>query len=127
MTQCWPNRLLVDNNGATAVEFAIIAPVVLMIMFGIIQLSVAALTVASLHYAAEKGARCAALKTDWETDCDFTTYYFAPGSPPKFVLDKTEQPCGVMLTATVTYNLSVLVYQRAIKLSGKSCFPNLLS
>ena len=50
-----------DERGATAIEFALIAPVFLALILGIFHLSLLGFTIANLNYAVEKGARC---------DCD---------------------------------------------------------
>jgi hypothetical protein len=105
------------------VEFAIVAPVFLAVVFGIIQLSVMAFTVASLNYAVEKGARCAAVQTGCPSPA---SHYYAPGPAPSFTTIESAA-CGLLLTASVTYNLNVLAFQRSIVLSGSACFPNLRS
>ena len=53
-----------DERGATAIEFALIAPVFLALVLGIFHLSLLGFTVANLNYAVEKGARCDAIATD---------------------------------------------------------------
>ena len=50
-----------DERGATAIEFALIAPVFLAMVLGIFHLSLLGFTVANLNYAVEKGARCDAI------------------------------------------------------------------
>ncbi|GEO16892.1 TadE/TadG family type IV pilus assembly protein [Microvirga aerophila] len=112
-----------DEGGATAVEFAIVAPVFLAAIFGIIQLSLLAFTVASLNYAVEKGARCAAVRTGCPNPA---SHYYAPGPAPSFTTAEN-QACGLSLTASVTYNLNILAFQRSIVLSGSACFPDLKS
>jgi Flp pilus assembly protein TadG len=119
MKQGFKSGLWSDKSGATAVEFAIIAPVFLAIIFGIIQLSFLALTVASLNYSVEKGARCAALSS--ESNCPADSYYFAPGALPAFTYGTTA--CGTSLTAQITYNLNVIIYRASIPLRASACFP----
>jgi Flp pilus assembly pilin Flp len=116
-------RLQNDECGATAVEFAIVAPVFLAVVFGIIQLSILAFTVASLNYAVEKGARCAAVRMGCPSP---VSHYYAPGPAPSFTTVESAA-CGLSLTASVTYNLNILAFQRSIVLSGSACFPNLRS
>jgi len=52
-----------NQDGTTAVEFAIIAPVFIMLILGTIGFCFALFLVGSLHYAVEDGARCASVKT----------------------------------------------------------------
>jgi Flp pilus assembly protein TadG len=46
-----------SDTGATAVEFAIVAPLLFLVMFGIIELGRAWWTKSSLQYAVERAAR----------------------------------------------------------------------
>ncbi|MBF9234255.1 TadE/TadG family type IV pilus assembly protein [Microvirga alba] len=108
-----------DERGATAIEFALVAPVFLALVFGIFHLSLLGFTVASLNYAVEKGARCNAIATDCP---DAAAYYFAPEPAPVFTSDKAAA-CGTLVNATVTYQLNVLIYQASIPLTASACFP----
>ena len=51
------------QRGAAMVEFAIIAPVLLVLVFGIIQFSIAFNRLQGLHAAAREGARTASIPT----------------------------------------------------------------
>lgn len=50
-----------DDSGAAAVEFALVAPVCLALMFGILQLGWALHCAASTRYALERGMRAVTL------------------------------------------------------------------
>ena len=52
-----------DERGATAVEFAFVGPPFLLLLFGVMQVAIWALSAVSLQHAAEVAARCAALKS----------------------------------------------------------------
>ncbi|MBU6371220.1 MAG: pilus assembly protein [Alphaproteobacteria bacterium] len=54
-------RLADDEEGATAVEFALVAPVALALMFGILQLGWALHCAASARYALERAMRAVTL------------------------------------------------------------------
>jgi Flp pilus assembly pilin Flp len=110
-----------DESGATAIEFAFVMPVFLMLVVGIINLSLLVLATASLHYAVEKGARCASVKGTCP-DSEFKSYYFAPGPLPTFIADP-KAACGHALSATVPYNINAVFFQKSIILSAASCFP----
>jgi hypothetical protein len=97
----------------------LIAPVFLALVLGIFHLSLLGFTIASLNYAVEKGARCDAIATNCP---DIATYYFAPDPAPVFTHDKAAA-CGASVSATVTYQLNVLIYQSSIPLSASACFP----
>jgi Flp pilus assembly protein TadG len=55
--------LRINDQGTTAVEFAIVAPVFITLLIGTLALCVTLFLIGSLHYAAEEGARCASVKT----------------------------------------------------------------
>jgi hypothetical protein len=110
-----------DERGATAVEFAFVLPTLLVFVFGILNFSLLILTIASLHYAVEKGARCGSLK-EVCSEAELKSYYFAPGPSPTF----TPNPgaaCGFAMTATVPYRITAVIYHKSITLSASSCFP----
>ncbi|MGO4571820.1 TadE/TadG family type IV pilus assembly protein [Microvirga sp. 2TAF3] len=119
MGQGWAKGLRADDSGATAIEFALIAPVFLALILGIFHLSMLGFTLANLNYAVEKGARCSAISTNCP---DVETYYYAPNPAPVFTVDKTAA-CGTSVRATVTYQVNVLIYQASIPLSASACFP----
>ena len=47
-----------DQQGTTAVEFAIVAPVLIALVVGTMALCVTLYLIGSLHFAVEDGARC---------------------------------------------------------------------
>jgi hypothetical protein len=82
--------LRVNDQGTTAVEFAIVAPVFITLLIGTLALCVALFLIGSLHYAAEEGARCASVKTACQVngvaDAAATrtyaqNHYFGPTGP----------------------------------------------
>jgi Flp pilus assembly protein TadG len=109
-----------NDRGMAAVELAILAPVYLSLLFGVVQGGFLILTQASLHYAVQKGVRCMALQNTCPSP---ETHYFSLGPTPVF--SSAQLTCGQALTATVTYSLSVVLYKQDIPLSATSCFPNI--
>ena len=112
-------RMRKDECGATAIEFAMVAPIFFALLIGIFHLSLLGFTVASLNFAVEKSARCDAISTGCP---DISTYYYGPSPAPDFTSDTTAA-CGTLVNATVTYQLNVLIYQASIPLSASACFP----
>jgi hypothetical protein len=112
-----------SEGGATAVEFAMIAPVFLAMVIGIFHLSLLGITIASLNYAVEKGARCDAIATNCP---NVSSYYYAPRPPtPVFSGPDKTAACGTLVSAAVTYDLNVLIYRTSIPLSASACFPSI--
>lgn len=56
-------RSLKDDRGAVAAEFALILPVLLLLVFGIVQLGLTYQRQEAVHAAAREGARVASLPT----------------------------------------------------------------
>lgn len=52
-----------DERGTTAIEFAIVGPVFILPVIGILYLCMCLSVVGSMHYAVEEGARCASVRT----------------------------------------------------------------
>ncbi len=112
-------KFLRDQRGVAAIELAILGPAFLALLLGVIQGGLLIFTQANLHYAVQKGVRCMALQAQ-ESCPSPANYYTSPGAAPVFT--QPEQAC---LTATVSYTLSLVLYQTNIPLSATSCFPNI--
>ena len=115
-----------DDRGTTAVEFAIVAPLVVMLLVGIMSLSLMLFSIGSMHFAVEDAARCASARP---TVCSSpaaivayanTRYAGALTSP---VFTYALAPCGNQVSASVTYTFDVGMYQQSVPLSTTSCFP----
>jgi len=121
MSQYWS-----DDRGAAAVEFALVAPCVVMLLVGIMSLSLMMLSIGSMHFAAEAAARCAsAMPTVCNSQATIVAYanssYLGAVVTPTFTY--TVAACGNQVSATATYTLDVGMFQRSIPLSATSCFP----
>ncbi len=112
-------NLLKDEGGVAAIETAIVAPIFLALLFGVIQCGMLIFAQASLHYAVQNGVRCAAVMNDCPNPA---SYYFGPGLPE---FTPVAQLCGKALTATVGHTLNLVIYQKDISLSATSCFPDI--
>jgi Flp pilus assembly protein TadG len=115
-----------DQRGTTAVEFAIIAPVLILLLIGTIAVSLALYLVGSLHFAVEDGARCASVKTticaDAATTIAYTqSRYLGPNVSPKFTY--AAAACGNSVTGSITYTMDVGLKQFVIPISATACFP----
>ena len=121
MTRYWG-----DDHGATAVEFAIIAPVAIMLLVGIVSLSLMLLSVGSMHFAVQAAARCASANP---TLCGNSTAIVAyansrySGALTQPVFTYASAACGNQVSGSVTYTLDVGMYQQSVPLSATSCFP----
>lgn len=116
-----------SEDGASAVEFAI----VVFPFFGVILAGLGLCFMmwanATLHYATEDAARCAAVKTSICTDASSTENYAAqryqgPAISPVFHYAPSTV-CGHSVTASATYPLNAGLFAMNIPLSASACFP----
>lgn len=118
--------LRLDQQGTTAVEFAIIAPVFIALIVGTLALCVALFLIGSLHYAVQESARCASVKTTICSDSATTiayaqSHYFGPDMSPTFTY--AAATCGSSVRASISYSLDVGFKTYTIPLSATACFP----
>ena len=118
--------LRLDDQGTTAVEFAIVAPVFIALLFGTLALCVGLFLIGSLHFAVEDGARCASVKTticsDGPTTVAYTqSRYFGPNVSPTFTY--AAATCGNSVSASINYSMNVGFKTFVIPISATACFP----
>jgi Flp pilus assembly protein TadG len=121
---------LADRRGATAVEYAFILPVFVMMIFGVIGVSQLAGAMSSMHYAVEEASRCFAVnKTTCGTPTTAAAYanakYLGPDVGVVFVATNTG--CGFTVSATATYTLQLAVSTLDVPLSAAACYPGKLT
>ncbi|MHB0977403.1 MAG: TadE/TadG family type IV pilus assembly protein [Candidatus Aquicultorales bacterium] len=73
-------RRLHDAKGASSVEFAILMPVLILILFGIVEFGLAYRDYLSITHAAREGARLAAVGDFSETEIAKRAYPVSPSS-----------------------------------------------
>ena len=115
-----------NQDGTAAVEFAIIAPVFILLIIGTIALCFALFLVGSLHFAVEDGARCASVKTTICSDPATTiayaqSRYLGPNVSPTFTY--AAAACGNSVSGSVTYSMNVGFRTFVIPISATACFP----
>ena len=116
-----------DERGTTAIEFAIVGPVYIMLLIGILYLCMCLAVVGSMHFAVEEGARCASVKTTVCTDQSSTVsytqnHYFGPSTLPTFTYNAAAA-CGHSVTGTINYVLDVGLKQFTVPVTASACFP----
>ena len=128
-------RLWADERGANAVEFAIVAPLLIAMLFGIFEFGQAVWTQGILDYAVEQAARCASINT---TTCGssaaIATYASQQTSPLNLaasVFSATTPTCGNQVTASYTFSFvgtmpligDTALYPTSVVLTSSSCYP----
>ena len=116
----------IDQQGTTAVEFAIVAPVFIALIVGTLAVCVGLFLIGSLHYAVEESARCASIKTNICSDLATTiayaqSHYFGPDLSPTFTY--AAAACGNSVSASVSYSMNVGYRTLTIPISAAACFP----
>ena len=120
------HRLGADRRGATAVEFAFILPVLVMLLFGVISSSQLGGALSGMHYAVEEAARCSAVNkvacgTATATQAFAADKYNGPGPTPQFA--SSAVGCGHTVTATMTFTLELALTRLNVPLSATACYP----
>jgi Flp pilus assembly protein TadG len=122
--------LRLNEQGTTAVEFAIVAPVFIALLVGTLALCVALFLIGSLHFAVEEGARCASVKAACQVngiaDAALTqtytqNHYFGPSVSPTFTY--AAAACGNSVSASISYSMNVGFRTFTVPISAASCFP----
>ncbi len=124
-----------DRRGTTAIEFAILAPVFILLVIGTFYLCMCLSVVGSMHYAVEDGARCASVKTPLQCNDKATTitytqnHYYGPSSPPTFDYDNPAYaaacPSGHSVSGSLSYVVNFGLQQITVPISAVACFPAL--
>lgn len=119
-------RLWRDDRGATAVEFALVAPAAVMLLVGIMSLSLMLFSVGNMHFAVEAAARCAsAIPSVCSSPAAVVAYansrYSGALITPVFTY--ASAACGNQVSASITYTFDVGMFQQSVPLSATSCFP----
>jgi Flp pilus assembly protein TadG len=114
-----------DARGTTAVEFAIVSPVFIALIVGILYSALCLFLVGSLHFAVEEGARCASVKTAVCTNASTTvayaqSHYYGPSSP---TFTSTTAACGNSVSASINYVAHLGLTQFTLPVSATACFP----
>jgi hypothetical protein len=131
MGQLKLHRRLTCERGSELIEFAIVAPLLLVVLFGIVDFALMFQRYEVLTNAAREGARIAVLDTYTYTDVKnrVTEYLSANGMTGQTfgatmiqenvrIGDPVSGPCISLRGVTVTYPYNFLVFGRVIRLLG---------
>jgi Flp pilus assembly protein TadG len=119
-------RFARDGAGNPAVEFGLLAPALLMFVFGIAEGGRLLWTVNALHYSVQEAARCASIN---KTTCGSATdiQSFAAGRSgagfDSSVFTATVTGCGNRVSANYTMPLNIPFMSHSISLTAQSCYP----
>ena len=108
-----------NQRGATAVEFAIVFPLLILLLFGIIEFSVILYDKAMITNASREGARAgivsqlvrvsdSQIQSVVDNYCRLYLISFRSGAAPVTTVARTGSTFGSELSVTVTYTYSFL-------------------
>jgi Flp pilus assembly protein TadG len=116
-----------SESGASALEFAIVAPVFIFLVLATINLASMAYSVTDLHFAAQRTARCVAMKsTDGviaANTCVADAASAYTGAPIGATFVRTAAGCGNTVTATGTFAVRTGLVTLDVPLSAAACYP----
>ncbi len=113
------------QRGLSAVEFALVAPLLLAFTVGGLSTGLVVYSAAGLHDAVEQAARCYSVNSaQCGTAAQAQTYakstYYGMNTP-KFTA--SIQACGHQVAATVSVQLTAIITEIGVPLSAQACFP----
>ena len=122
-----PARFLGDTRGATAVEFAVTAPVFIAMVFGVIQVCLLLWTQFGMQRAVEAAARCAStgMCTTVIAVQSYAVQQAVGLGLPASAFTTISSPCGHLVTANYTfYFVSNSFPSASLPLSAQACTPS---
>jgi Flp pilus assembly protein TadG len=120
-------RLLRNDDGATAVEFAMLAPLFFAMAFGVIDAGRLVWTQMSLEHAVEAAARCASLQSASCSSASLVQTYAASQAPglglPSSAFTYSSATCGAQVSATYIYYYLSSAFPGHSTLTAQYCMP----
>jgi Flp pilus assembly protein TadG len=124
-----PTKIWLDERGATALEFAILAPVFFLLIFGIIAFGLLFWTQVGLQHGAEMAARCASINSTLCPNSNpsvITNYAMQQTlglSLPSSTFSYSTPVCGNQVSATYTFVFPDILNLGPLTLTARACFP----
>ena len=121
-------RLCSDMRGVTAVEFALIAPVLFALLLALCEFGLLAWTQLGLQHGTEMAARCATFNSSACGDTTAIQNYAAKNAfgltIPASTFSVTTPACGNQVSATHSFQFFTGYFGvSGVTLNAQSCFP----
>lgn len=118
--------ILRDERAASAAEFVLVLPLLILLTIGTINLGLMMYVYSTLNFAVEDAARCASVKTTVCTDAGTLQAYAearyrGPADGLTFAL--TTEACGSRVVGSVDYDFTTGLTSTTIPLSASACYP----
>ncbi|MBC2666286.1 pilus assembly protein [Novosphingobium flavum] len=123
------SRFWRDCRGSGAVEFALVAPVVILMIFAGIGGGVLAYATVSLQRATEVAARCMSMdRADLCTAANIATYGTAAYGGPSLssmTFTAAKVACGYRISGSGTFSLFPGLSFFSVNLHANACYPGI--
>lgn len=117
-----------DERGASALEFALTAPVFFLFIFGIIEFGLLFWTQLGLQHGAEMAARCATVNSTLCPNGSAITTYAAQQAfgltLPTGTFTYSALACGNQVSANYSFAFPQILNLSPVTLTAKACFPS---
>jgi Flp pilus assembly protein TadG len=123
------NKIWRDERGATALEFAILAPVFFLLIFAIIAFGLMFWTQVGLQHGAEMAARCASINatlcptSNPSAITNYATQQALGLSLPASTFTYSTPACGNQVSASYTFQFPDILNLDPLTLTAQACFP----
>lgn len=119
-------RLWRDQTGAALVEYALVLPALLALVFGVMQIGGMAWTQEALNYAVQEAARCAVVRPDLcGTPAAIQSYAASQVlglSVPANAFSVIPDACGADVRADLSYNFILSPFNATpVQLTAEAC------
>ena len=119
-------RALFDRAGAIAIEFAILGPVLLVLLIGIIEFGRMLWVENALQYAVAQASRCMTVDVSVCGSTRETQDFAASNSGmsfPSAIFLVGPAACGNQVSASYPFTFAAGLFPYAITLVAQSCYP----
>jgi Flp pilus assembly protein TadG len=114
-------------GGSAIIEFAILAPALIIGLFGIIEVGRALWLQNALHYAVQAAARCASINTATCSNLSSIQSYAASVSGAQFDASvfswSGAASCGNQVSGSYPMSLYIPFVGATVTLTAQACFP----
>jgi Flp pilus assembly protein TadG len=113
------------RRGASAVEFALVAPLIFMVMVGTLYAGLLVFSVVGLQNSVEAAARCYSVNSSLcgtsAAAQNYALQQYYGVSTPTFVASTAA--CGHQVSATLTVEFNAVVTNVSVPVAASACFP----
>ncbi|WP_035683984.1 TadE/TadG family type IV pilus assembly protein [Bradyrhizobium sp. Cp5.3] len=117
-----------DNRGASALEFALTAPVFFLFIFGIIEFGLLFWTQLGIQHGTEMAARCATVNSTLCPSGSAITNYAAQQAfgltLPAATFTYSTPTCGNQVSASYAFQFPQVLNLSPVTLTARACFPS---